>query len=124
MGIFAEVFKPQNEKQPTPDEVAQKVADEILLGAQQNLAQFVVNANQLMQKLWANQLPNITASMIAEKLGLKGVALFSAHANISDAIIKEDPDLAEFVIPVPEWAKIEYELVDGVPTGRVIISKK
>lgn len=124
MPLFAEIATPETPKVQTPDEIAQAIADQILQGAKQNLANFIGNMNQLMTALWEAPQPNVDAALIASKFGTRGVDLFAGHAAMKAAIISQEPELAKVIKAVPSWANVEFEVENDQPTGRVIITCK
>lgn len=108
----------------TPKVRSKQIADHVLQRSLEATARYIDEMNILMATVWNNQEPNITAASIVEGMGDKAKDLFVGHAAVSACLIGQTPSLASVITAPPDWANIEFEVVDGVPTGNVIITQK
>lgn len=124
MSLFAQLAEKPAAPVLTPKERAKQIADQVIAQSLQATAAYIDNMNALMRAVWNNQEPNITAALIVEGMGNKAAELFAGHAAVSACLIGQTPALEAVIDKAPNWANIEFEVVSGQPTGKVIVTLK
>jgi hypothetical protein len=131
------VFEAVSQPTPKPDAPsvrAMKVAADIEQHAVLTMRTHIQQLNNGMLAFWQN--PAATPQQIAEALGTKAAAIFAEHSAAVAALVARHPFLTlvpadevkdggahQLIVP-PAWAEITPEVVDGQPTGRVVIAEK
>lgn len=126
MSFFAQIVDPV-QTEPSPDELAERIANEVKNVGLHGVSELINSLNTAMQLIWKNQVPNVTAEMIVEKLGTDAAELFAQHAATLTFLTEQIPVLAPKLVTLEKiapWAKVDFEVVANHPTGRVIVTKK
>lgn len=124
MSLFNQVANDSPPPPPSPEKLAEQVAENIKNISLQAVQQFANAMNTAMVMLWENQVPNVSAAMIIEKLGTDAVELFSQHAAARAFLIERIPALESKLKTKPDWAVVTFEVVSGQPTGRASVAIK
>lgn len=124
MSLFNQIANDSPPPPPSPEKLAEQIAENIKSVSLQAVQQFANAMNAAMVMLWENQVPNVSAAMIVEKLGTDAVELFSQHAAARAFLIERIPALESKLKAKPDWATVTFEVVSGQPTGRASVAVK
>lgn len=118
--FFANLDKP---KEKSPSEI---VAERIAILKQHRAAAAVQHLQALnagFDMVWGGQ-GGITAKQMIEGMGTDAVRAFKEHKEGVEYLASHDPRFLNLVKLPPDWAVLTNEVVDGVETGRVILTEK
>lgn len=99
--------------------LAQKEARKLRMRVISAMNQFVASYIDGFKTLWQN--PNATPQEILDVIGADGVELFTKSAATRDYILSVNADLLPVQYQSPPLP-VNPEIVDGAPTGRMVVS--
>lgn len=88
-------------------------------GGRMTLLNLVARINEGFDHIWNNS--ELTPAEIVEGLGTSALSVFKSHADTVEFLVAKFPKSKDLIKFPPDWATIDYEIENGVPTGRVFI---
>jgi hypothetical protein len=108
----------QTKKEYTREEKLEQIKNRIIASNTSNYSALKIWVRDGFNKVWKDK--EFTAQEICDTFGTSALDLFNSHSKAQDLLQAVDPTYVRLTPP----KEVEFEIVNGAPTGKVIIHEQ